>query len=180
MNLADVFTVLFIIVGFLIVFVGYWLAAAGLFPSFVERCAERVGRAPVPSVALGAATMIPQVVLGFVLSSKAPNGAGKILGLVIVGIAVLLALVGSAGVALRIGTGLKSARDEQEPWRRVLRGGVVLGLTFVLPFLGTFVILPGALLGGYGAFVLTAFQRRTKRVAVPEEAVIVSAPSSVS
>ena len=47
MNLADVFTFLFVILGFLIVYVGYWLMAFGLFPRLTQRCAERISTAPV-------------------------------------------------------------------------------------------------------------------------------------
>ncbi|HEX5176939.1 MAG TPA: hypothetical protein VFV83_07920, partial [Chthoniobacteraceae bacterium] len=133
MNLADVFTFLFIILGFVIVYISYWLLAAGLFPAFVGRCADTLGRAPVKSTLVGAVTLAPLVLVGFVISNKAPNTAGKILGLAIVMFATLAALFGSTGVALRVGQGLKSARDESEPWRRVLRGGIVLALTFVLP-----------------------------------------------
>jgi hypothetical protein len=159
MNLADVFTVLFIVLGFLIVFVGYWLLSAGLFPHFVERCAERLGRAPVKTTLLGAVTFIPVFSIGLWISSVAPNGGGKSAGLAIALFAALGALLGSAGIALRIGTGLKSARDEQEPWRRVLRGGIVLGLTFVMPFLGTFVVMPLAFLSGFGACVASLMGR---------------------
>ena len=54
MNLADVFTFLFVILGFVIVFVSYWLMAAGLFPEFVERSAAQFGRMPVRLPLLGA------------------------------------------------------------------------------------------------------------------------------
>ena len=47
MNLADVFTFLFVILGFLIVYVGYWLMAFGLFPGMTQRCSERICAAPV-------------------------------------------------------------------------------------------------------------------------------------
>ena len=43
---------------------------------------------------------------------------------------VLSGLVGSAGLAAQIGTGLASPADQTQSWRRVLRGGIVLGLTF--------------------------------------------------
>lgn len=162
MNLADVFTVLFIVLGFLIVYIGYWLLAFGLFPQMTARCAEQLGRAPVKSTVVGAVTLIPLVTVGLVISSVAPVAAAKIVGLAIALLALLVALFGSAGLALRIGTGLKSARDEQEPWRQVLRGGIVLGLTFVMPFLGTFVLMPFTFIAGFGAFVLAR-----KRVAEP-------------
>ena len=61
------------------------------------------------------------------LSKGAPNGALKLGALGIMLVALLAALFGSAGLALRIGEGLQSARDESDPWRRVLRGSIVLG-----------------------------------------------------
>jgi hypothetical protein len=177
MNLADVFTVVFIILGFLIVYVGYWLLAAGLFPKTVERCSEQLGRAPVRTTLIGLITFAPLLMIGFGISSKAPNAVGKGCGLAIVLLAALVALFGSAGLALRVGTGLHSVRDAQEPWRRVLRGGIVLSLTFVLPFIGTFVVMPLAFISGFGAFLIGLSKRRTVRAVepVPENVV----PSAV-
>lgn len=166
MNLADVFTILFIILGFLIVYVGYWLLAVGLFPRFVERCAERIGEAPVKITLLGAVTLTPVVAIGLGISSAAPNGAGKVAGLALALCGALGALLGSAGLALRIGTGLKSARDEQEPWRRVLRGSIVLALTFVMPFLGTFIVMPLAFFSGFGACIAGLWRKKPAPVPV--------------
>ncbi|HYR57189.1 MAG TPA: hypothetical protein VEO95_01110 [Chthoniobacteraceae bacterium] len=171
MNLADVFTFLFVILGFLIVYVGYWLMAFGLFPGMTQRCSERICAAPVKTTLLGAVTLVPLVTLGFMISAKAHSTPVKILGIGVVVIALLGALFGASGLALRIGEGLKSARDEAEPWRRVLRGGIVLGLTFVMPFLGTFVLMPFAFISGFGAFISTLWQRAPQPVAVPAAAV---------
>lgn len=176
MNLADVFTFLFVILGFLIVYVGYWLMAYGLFPQRTERCAEQISRAPVKTTLLGAAMLIPLISLGILISSKAPNAVGKIVGIGLALVALLIALFGAAGLALRIGQGLKSQRDEAEPWRRVLRGGIVLGLTFVMPFLGTFVLMPFAFLIGFGAIVLS----RPRREARPQTAAVPAANPSLS
>ena len=178
MNLADVFTVVFIVRGLLIVFVAYWLLGAGLFPRQIERCAANLGRAPFKSLLLGAVTFAPLVTIGLVISNKSPNSAGKICGLGLALFAALAALFGSAGVALRIGQGLKSARDLSEPWRQVLRGGIVLALTFVLPFLGTFIVLPLALLAGFGAFLLSSFQRRKANATLPVSAEPAPSPSA--
>ncbi len=164
MNLADVFTVVFIILGFLIVYISYWLLATGLFPNIVERCADQLARAPYKTTLLGLVTFGPLVAIGFAISSKAPNAVGKALGLGIVLVAALVALFGSAGLALRIGTGLKSSRDQREPWRRVLRGGIVLGLTFVMPFLGTFLVMPLAFISGFGALLIGLWKRRSAPV----------------
>ncbi len=176
MNLADVFSILFIILGFLIVFIAYWLLAAGLFPKFTERCSERLSRMPVRTTLLGAVTLAPLVVLGLSISSKAPNGLGKMLGLGLALFSALGALLGSAGLAARVGQGLPSATDADAPWRRVLRGGVVLGLSFVMPFLGTFVILPLTLFGGFGAFLL-CLRRKPATAEEPIPAVVAEPPA---
>ncbi|MEQ1859632.1 MAG: hypothetical protein ABMA13_06825 [Chthoniobacteraceae bacterium] len=159
MNLADVFTFLFVILGFLIVYVAYWLATAGLFPRLTERCAERLGQSPVKSTLVGVAGWGALLLVGGGLSSGAGNGFLKGVGVVIMILSAIVALAGSSGVAHRIGSGLRSSRDESEPWRRVLRGGIVLGLTFVLPFVGQLIMVL-TFAAGFGALVLS----RPKRV----------------
>ena len=164
MNLADVFTFLFVILGFVIVFVSYWLMSAGLFPRFVERASGQFGRAPVRLLVLGTFTLVPLIFFGFGLSSKAPNPVMKVAALSLVVLPLLAALFGSAGLALRIGEGLKSSRDELEPWRRTLRGGSVLALSFVLPVFGWLALLAYAFVAGFGAFLACAFRRETASV----------------
>ncbi len=154
MNLADVFTVVLVIVGFLAVFVGIWLAAAGLFPAAVERCAGRLGTSPVKCALVGAVCAIPLLVVGIIIGNVAPNAPVKVLSFVIIVSTILAALIGTSGLALRIGQGLKSARDDDSPWLRVRRGAVVLALTY-----GTIVLLPVTLVAGFGALVLGLFSR---------------------
>lgn len=154
MNLADVFTVVFIILGFLIVFVAYWLAAAGLFPASIERCSQKLGTSPIKATLIGLITWGPMIAIGSWISNHAPNGPGKFIGVMILIVSALIALAGSAGLAFRVGTGLRSSRDESEPWRIVLRGGIVLALTFVLPFVGTAVMI-WSFVAGFGALVLS-------------------------
>jgi hypothetical protein len=67
---------------------------------------------------------------------------------------LVLALVGSAGLADKIGAGLASPVDQAQPWRRVLRGGAVLALLFVVPLLGWFAMFPLTLASGLGALLL--------------------------
>lgn len=156
MNLADVFTVVLVILGLLTVFVGIWLASAGLFPRAVENCAQRLGASPVKCVLMGVVCLVPLLAVGIKIGDVAPNAAVKLLSFVIVVSTILAALIGTAGLALRIGQGLKSARADDEPWHQVRRGGVVLALTY-----GTIVLLPVTLIAGFGALVLTLFSRGT-------------------
>jgi len=153
MNLADVFTVVLVILGLLTVFVGLWLMAAGLFPAKVERCAERLGAMPIRCAAVGIGCLVPWITLGILLGKNVTNAPAKFLSVMLIVAAILTALFGTAGLALRIGQGMTSARDQAEPWRRVLRGGVVLAITY-----GTVVLLPLTLVAGFGAFVLSGFR----------------------
>jgi hypothetical protein len=154
MNLADVFTVVLIIVGVLAVFVGVWLLTAGLFPAQTARSAELFGTAPLRCFLVGAASLVPLLVAGIALGRFAANAPLKVLSVLIFVFTVLGALAGTAGLALRIGRGLASARDAQEPWRRVLRGGIVLAISY-----GTLLLLPLTLVPGFGAFVLSLSRR---------------------
>lgn len=169
MNLADVFTFLFVILGFLIVYVGYWLMAHALSPQFTQRCAERIGSAPVKTTLIGAATLVPLIFIGYGISSAANNSVLKVIGIALALLSLLGALFGASGLALKIGEGMKSPRDEQEPWRRVMRGGIVLGLTFVMPILGWFIVMPVAFFSGFGAFLAAIRKRgpRTQPAAAP-------------
>ena len=155
MNLADVFTVVLVIFGLQTLCVGLWLATAGLFPRAVEGCAERLGSMPGRCLLAGTAAAVPLLAIGIAISRTVPNAPGKLFGAAIVIGTVLAALAGTAGLALRIGRGLPSARDEQEPWRRVRRGGVVLAITYL-----TLILLPLTLLAGLGALGMSRFGKR--------------------
>jgi hypothetical protein len=156
MNLADVFTVLLVILGLLTLFVGLWLATAGLFPALVDRCSDRIGTSPLKSGFVGLVCLVPLLIGGTVLGRVLPNAPGKIASGAIIIAAILVALMGTAGLAVRIGRGLPAARDGQEPWRGVLRGSVVLALTYL-----SIVLLPLTLVAGFGAFVLAVATRGT-------------------
>jgi hypothetical protein len=78
---------------------------------------------------------------------------------------ILPALLGSAGLAERLGTGLSSPADEARPWRRTLRGGLVLAGMFLLPFAGWFVLLPLVLVSGFGALASVRYRRPWRHAA---------------
>lgn len=152
MIMADVLKIVFLIVGAQIVFVAYWLAAEALFPALVEAARKRYQSRPIRISLLGALALAPVGFLGAALAA-APNPAVKLAGAAVLSLPVLLGLLGSAGFTLHIGYGLPSAADEQQPWRRVFRGGIVLVCVFLLPVIGWFFILPWTLVSGLGAAV---------------------------
>jgi hypothetical protein len=160
MIMADVWKIVFLILGTQAVMVSYWLLAAALFPEALRRSRasydQRVGRVTV----VGLATAIPSVLIGAALLQQGPHPLLKLVGAILVGAPVALGLVGSAGLCDRVGAGLPGDADARFPWRRVFRGGIVLSFAFVLPVIGWFVLLPWTLVSGVGASLGSIRQAR--------------------
>jgi hypothetical protein len=161
MIVADILMWFLLIAGTYIVINAYWLTTQGLFPEFVYRCRERIRRAPLKSFFIGLACSVPALVLGVSMLVRAPNPVLKFFGAAVVMLVILTGLMGSAGVAALVGTGLGGTNDVQFGWRRTWRGGVVLGLTFILPLIGWLLILPGTLIIGIGAMAPSFRRMRT-------------------
>jgi hypothetical protein len=155
--MADVLKILLIILGILTIYVSYWLLAEALFPKLVERASHQYRR-PVTISLMGLGVAVVPIVLGL-LFSKMPNPLAKVTGLTLIAVPILLGLVGSAGFTLRIGAGLPSPTDAAQPWRRVLRGGIVLACAFLLPIVGWFVLPIWVLVSGLGALVCCLRER---------------------
>ena len=166
MIMADVLKYVLLVTGALAVIVSYWLASTALFPVIVDRARTSYGLRPRRITLVGLAVALPLLLLGAALMNGAPNGGLKVMGGVLAGVPFVLGLAGSAGLAERVGRGLVHAEDARSPWRRSLRGGTVLALTFLLPVVGWFVVLPWVLLSGCGATVLAL---RTRRGTTPIE-----------
>jgi hypothetical protein len=161
--MADILKILLIILGILAIYVSYWLLAEALFPSLVERASRHYGK-PIKISVIGLASALAPVVLGLVLANV-PNPLLKVLGISLVVVPAMLGLAGSAGLTLRIGVGLPSPVDEKQPWRRVLRGGVLLSCSFLLPIVGWIVLPLWVLVSGFGAFILSVRERNPDRSA---------------
>jgi hypothetical protein len=156
--MADILKIFLIVVGILLIYISYWLLAEALFPETVEGAGRQYSR-PFKITAIGLGAALAPVILGLVLANL-PNPLLKLLGITLLVVPALLGLVGSAGLTLRIGTGLRSPVDEAQPWRRVLRGGIVLAFSFLLPVVGWIILPVWVLLSGLGALVLCWQERR--------------------
>lgn len=131
-------------------------------------------RRRVPAAGLLALALLATVLtLGFV-AGRGAGGPGGALARGLLMLPLLLALAGSSGLALSIGAGLSAPDDTRRPWGRVLRGGSVLAGTFLLPFLGWFIVLPWVLASGLGTAVMTLASGAPSR-SVADEAVPVKA-----
>jgi len=164
--MADVLTWFLVIVGTIVVLNSYWLAAVSLWPGLVDACAARYRQAGRVTLT-GAIAIIPCLIVVMLLRNS-HHPVGNAVSIIAIGMLLVIGMAGSAGLAQRIGQGLVSPRDEGQPWRRVLRGGIVFAFTMLLPFVGWFVVLPWALVSGVGAVTLAwSSSRRAARHSAP-------------
>jgi len=163
MIMADVWKIVFLVLGTQAVMVSCWLLAAALFPRALAQSRRvydvRGGRATF----VGLVTVVPTLLFGVALLQQGPHPLLKLLGAILVSAPVAFGLAGSAGLCDRIGAGLPVDSDGRQPWRRVLRGGVVLSFAFVLPVIGWFVLLPWTLVSGVGASMSALGEARRER-----------------
>ena len=152
MIMADILKIVLIILGILTIYVSYWLLSEALFPALVEGASRQYSK-PFKITVVGLGATIVPVVLGLFLAN-APNPLMKLIGLTMVVLPALLGLAGSAGLTLRIGAGLPSPVDEAQPWKRVLRGGILLSCSFLLPVVGWIILPLWVLVSGFGALIL--------------------------
>ncbi|HUF61569.1 MAG TPA: hypothetical protein VMN36_05790 [Verrucomicrobiales bacterium] len=170
MTWGTVSAILFSLLGLILIMEAYWLAGASLFPEWVSCCRRRF-KQPLRTLAAGLLLGVPWTVGGVALLNAA-HPAVKMLGMVVLTGPLFLAFVGSAAVAQRLGEGLLGAVAPERQGLVVFRGGLVLALLFLLPFIGWLVVLPLTLVTGFGASVLGFFQwRRDGREARALEAV---------
>lgn len=167
MIMADILAWFLVVCGTYLVLICHWLAGFALFPRAVEAARDRYGQRPVVATLLGLLVTLVAIVL-LVIAQKVGHPLIKVSAVVVASLPLLIAFVGSAGLALRIGSGLAAPIDATQPWRRVLRGGMVLAALFLLPFVGWFLVLPWALVSGLGAALLG--RRATVQLAQPETA----------
>jgi hypothetical protein len=148
--MADTMSIFFVILGMMLAFSGLWLLCRGLWPEAVTAAADRCCKRLWSSFLAGLPITIVMIVLTKTLFNVL-GPVGKIASVGVVSLYMLQAHTAVSGLATSIGRRLASPLDEQRPWRSTLRGGVVLELTYLLPFLGWFVILPASIIIGSGA-----------------------------
>jgi hypothetical protein len=141
-----VLAILSIIFGVFLILLSHWLVAVGLFSKTTELCEMEFRRRPVRCLLVGIFTF--GILMGLLLG--AAKSAGGVM-LIIAALPLIMALIGSAGLALRIGGDLSRSRER---WRRGMRGATMLGFCCITPFLGWFIVLPLTLAAGFGSLLL--------------------------
>lgn len=157
--MADVFKILFPVIGLMLSTISFWVFWQALLPNAVAEARTIYEQRPVRAVLVGAIITVPGVMIGVsLLGSGFPPfqfaGFAVMFGLLLAG------FLGSAGLSQLLGERLHSPVDAAQPWRRTLRGGIVLAFVCLFPVLGWFLVLPVALGSGVGASALWVLRRR--------------------
>jgi hypothetical protein len=176
MLMADTMAVFFVIMGMMLAFPGLWLLCLGLWPHTVTEAAERCRKGLRLSFLVGLPVTIVVVILSLKLLALA-GGLGKAAGIGLFCVFMLHAHIGVSGLATAIGRRLASPVDQAREWRATFRGGLVLELSYLLPILGWFVILPASIVIGSGAVTRVQFRKlrnAVKRVRTAPAAVVES------
>jgi hypothetical protein len=136
-----------------------WIGTQALFPKFVRSAQETYDR-PGKNFLIG---FISLLVLGGVSAGIAKlGGVGALLGGIVGSGLLLIALAGAAGLARRIGSGMQHPTDKDQPWRRTMRGGVVLIGTMLVPIINV-VPLVLVLSCGLGAGIRALLKMRSEQ-----------------
>lgn len=137
---------LWVHVGVLCIVVAYAACGHAFFPTIVERGRERLASRPVRTALIGALVSVPWLLVAILLSN-APLGGLKLAG-AILGLAwIAVGLAGLGSIALHVG---ERGAVGGAAWTTVARGAGFLALTWMLPILGWFVMLPLSLVCGVG------------------------------
>lgn len=158
MLMADVAIWTALFVGLMVVLPAVWLLFGALWPAAVGRAQARIPARPVATffAGLGVALVFAVLIAIFTKINAAP------LALVVFAFALGWSFLGLAGLARHVGSRLTSTLEPL--WKAQLRGGIVLSLSFLVPFLGWLLVFPIALVLGAGAATFGVF-RRTPAVA---------------
>ena len=151
---ATVWTIFFIHIGIVLVATSYFALSAALAPRVTERARIRFAQRPWLPLLIGGLVSLPWVVIALVLMNQ-PVAGVKFIGAVTGSAWILLGLIGGAGVAQHIGRAPHSS-DVHAPavWIDAIRGGLFITLTWVLPLVGWFAMLPLTLAAGIGCLIL--------------------------
>ncbi len=154
MLMADTMAIFFVILGLLFAFPGLWLLCRGLWPQTVANATEVCQRGLIKPLLLGLPITVVIIFISVILGKLGP--AGKIGAIALVCIFLMSAGTGVSGLVTCIGGRLASDSDAGRTWRATLRGGIVLELSYLLPILGWFIVLPVSFMIGCGANLIAS------------------------
>lgn len=163
--MADTMAIFFTVLGLMLATPGLWLLCRGLWPDLVTESAVHCRRRMITPFFIG----LPIAVFAFItvmFLSKLPQPFAAITIIGLLCSVLIYAHIGVTAIASILGERLPSPADKDRPWNATVRGGIVLELSYLLPVIGWFFILPISLIIGAGlttrSLISTAKKSRAK------------------
>jgi hypothetical protein len=162
--MADISAIFFILlilgIAFPAMLTAWWL----LFPSLIARAHARVEKTPWQTFWLGLILIIAAAI-PIVILLALPFGPAKFIGWILLGAALAISTIGSAGVAAHLGARLAKHSD-MTPLNGFIRGAVILELAAFFPLIGWLFVWIPIILISFGAtgFALLNWTPREKVV----------------
>ena len=172
--MADVYSILFVVIGMLVATCSLNIWTALMFPGPVQRCRGRLEKAPYVSFWLGVLYAGVLGTLG-IMALNAPPALVKMLAPLLLAPLVVGAVIGGAGLTTLLGERMGALNKDASPFSLLIRGSLVNSLSIFFPVIGWFFFWPIVTLVGIGAG-LTAVVRRPR----PSRTAPVAPPASPS
>jgi len=167
MYTGTVWGITLIVVGFLLSLGALQLVSTATAPGLVGQASRNLERSSVwrqlAYFVFGAFAIFGWILAIGGFSNGGP--AAKLFLLPFVALGALSIAPAFAASSLYIGGRLPDPSDVSSPWRRLVRGATALGLSWAVPFVGWFLILPATLAVGLGAVANAVFQRADRKEA---------------
>ena len=140
--MADISTFFFILliigIAFPAMLTAWWL----LFPNLIARAQTRIAHSLAASFWMGLVVVVA-LTIPIVILLALPLGPAKALGWILLGLALAVASIGSAGIAAHFGERMKQTGNDYPPLSAFIRGAVLLELAAFFPVIGwLFVWIP--------------------------------------
>lgn len=151
LNSAVVSAWLWIHVGILLIAIAYATVGRALLPMRTERARAALAARPLRVFGIGLGVTVPWAGIAIALMVAGQGGPVGLLG-VVIGLAWLLAaLAGLATLATHVGS---AGTSGDAPWWATTRGAACVALTWMLPVVGWFILLPATLALSLGCLLV--------------------------
>lgn len=144
--------ILFLHLGILLVVTAHFALWSALFPGLRERGQQRFAAHPWKTTFVGLGISIPVALFAIALLKDGGDDGGKFLGAVISCLWVVWGLVGCPSLAAHVGSLAGAESGDQTV---VIRGAAIIVLSWMLPLLGWFLLLPLTLACGVGCCLMS-------------------------
>ncbi|MCC6259454.1 MAG: hypothetical protein IT311_01225 [Anaerolineales bacterium] len=147
--MADISAIFFILLilgsAFPAMLAAWWL----LFPNLIQRAQTRVEKTPWGTFWLGLILVIA-LAIPIIILLALPFGPAKFIGWVLLGAALTLSTIGSAGISAHLGARL-AKHSAITPLSGFIRGAILLELAAFFPLIGWFFVWIPIILISFGA-----------------------------